>query len=111
MSQEQENVRPTDDLPSDGAAALSVLRDVWRAREQTSVDVEEDCGNTKACKTVASMGFQGLADGGDSPRRGDSPVDNDLRAAWRTKLEREGKLNPDATSIRDLVLGSAEPPQ
>jgi hypothetical protein len=35
----------------------------------------------------------------------------DLRAAWRDRLRREGKLNPEADGIRDLVLGSAEPRQ
>ena len=33
--------------------------------------------------------------------------DGDLRAAWKAKLEREGKLNTEAGSVRDLVLGKA----
>jgi hypothetical protein len=36
--------------------------------------------------------------------------DGDLRSAWRNTLRREGKLNPEAGSVRDLVLG-AEPAQ
>ena len=77
--------------------AIEVLRGVWRAQGQTSADLDEACGSTKSCKRMADVGFDGLA--GD---------DGDLRAAWRARLEREGKLNPAAGSLRDLVLGSAE---
>ena len=76
---------------------LGVLREVWSAQGQTSADLDEDCGPTKACKKMADVGFDGLAD-----------EDGDLRAAWRNRLQREGKLNEETGSIRDLVLGSAE---
>jgi len=45
---------------------------------------------------MADVGF-GEIDGGDV----------DVRAAWRGRLEREGKLNP-GTSLAELVLGPAE---
>ena len=77
--------------------AREVLREVWSAQGQTSADLDEDCGATKACKKMADVGFDGLAD-----------EDGDLRAAWRNRLQREGKLNEETGSIRDLVLGSAE---
>ena len=77
--------------------AREVLREVWSAQGQTSADLDEDCGPTKACKKMADVGFDGLAD-----------EDGDLRAAWRNRLQREGKLNEKTGSIRDLVLGSAE---
>jgi hypothetical protein len=80
--------------------ALEVLRGVWSARGQTSADIDEACGTQKSCKKMADVGFDGLAG-----------ADGDLRAAWRDKLRREGKLNPEADGIRDLVLGSAEPRQ
>jgi len=35
-------------------------------------------------------------------------VGHNLRSAWKTKLEREGKLNSEAGSVRDLVFGSSE---
>jgi hypothetical protein len=35
-------------------------------------------------------------------------VGNNLRAAWKTKLEREGKLNSESGSVRDLVFGSSD---
>jgi hypothetical protein len=73
---------------------LTVLREVWSAQGQTAEDVEEACGTTKACKKMAEVGFDGLAD----------ETDGDLRLAWRTQLAREGKLNRDGGSVRDLVL-------
>ena len=74
--------------------ALEVLREVWSGQGQRAEDVE-DCGDTKACKRMADVGFDGLAE----------ETDGDLRLAWRTQLAREGKLNRGAGSVRDLVLG------
>jgi hypothetical protein len=77
--------------------ALEVLRGVWSAQGQTSAELDEACGNTKSCKKMADVGFDGLA-----------AADEDLRTAWRARLEREGKLNAEGGSVRDLVLGPAE---
>jgi hypothetical protein len=77
--------------------ALDVLRGIWSAQGQTSADLDEDCGTNKSCKKMADVGFDGLAG-----------ADGDLRAAWQDRLRREGKLNPEAGSIRDLILGPAQ---
>ena len=74
---------------------LEVLRGIWSAQGQTSADLD-DAGSTKSCKRMADVGF-GEIDGGDG----------DVRAAWRDRLERDGKLNPGST-VADLVLGPAE---
>jgi hypothetical protein len=78
------------------ADALEVLRDVWRSQAQTAADLGDDC-ETKACKkmTDAGVGFDDYAGGDESARS----------AAWRARLEREGKLSP-AGSLRDLILPS-----
>jgi hypothetical protein len=76
--------------------ALEVLRGVWSAQGQSAADLEA-CGTSKSCKSMANINFDGLAG-----------EDGDLRTAWRTRLEREGKLNPGAGSVGDLVLGPAE---
>jgi hypothetical protein len=73
---------------------LDVLREVWSANGQTAEGLEEACGTTKSCKKMADVGFDGLAE----------KTDGDLRLAWRTQLAREGKLDPAAGSVRDLVL-------
>jgi hypothetical protein len=77
--------------------AREVLREVWSAQGQTSADLDEACGTTKSCKKMSDVGFDGLAG-----------EDGDLRAAWRDKLQREGKLNQAGGTIGDLVLGPAE---
>lgn len=73
--------------------ALEVLRGIWSAQGQTSVDLDEH--GHRACKRMASVGFDGIT--GD---------DEDLRTAWRNTLEREGKLNAEGGSVKDLVYGS-----
>jgi hypothetical protein len=75
---------------------LGVLREVWTAQGQTAEEIEEACGTTKSCRKMADVGFDGLAE----------ETDGNLQLAWRTQLAREGKLNPGAQSVRDLVLGS-----
>jgi hypothetical protein len=85
--------------------ALEVLREVWSAQGQTSADLEAACGETKSCKKMADVGFEGLADASADAGTG---AGRDLRTAWRDQLRREGKLNHEAGSVRDLVLG---PPQ
>ena len=48
---------------------------------------------------MEAVGFGGLAD--ESSHRPDqTAVGNNLRSAWKTKLEREGKLNSEAGSVR-----------
>jgi len=76
--------------------ALEVLRGVWSAQGQTSADLDE-AGTGKSCKRMADVGFGELDNG-----------DTDVRAAWRARLEREGKLSPDGGSVADLVLRPAE---
>jgi hypothetical protein len=79
------------------AGALEVLRDVWRSQVQTATDLDDGC-ETTACKrmTDAGVGFDDYAAGDETDRS----------AAWRARLEREGKLSP-AGSLRDLILRPA----
>ena len=76
--------------------ALSVLRDIWHAREQSAADLDAALGHGrgKACKAMKHVGAD--------------PVDEDLRVAWRSRLEREGKLAPGAQSVRDLLSEQAD---
>jgi hypothetical protein len=107
MTQEHENAKLTDG--EEGAAALSALRGIWKAQGQTSADLDEACGNTKPCKSMEGVGFQGLDDEvDDQSDQTRQAVGNNLRSAWKTKLEREGKLDAEAGSVRDLVFGSSE---
>ena len=76
---------------------LGVLRAVWTADGQRADDLDEACGPTKSCRNMQDVSFDGMAEPG-----------TDLRAAWRDRLRREGKLNSSGGSIRDLVMGPTE---
>lgn len=81
------------DKPAD---AVEVLRTVWAVDGQDGTDLDEVCGTQKPCKNMKHVSFDGMAEPG-----------TDLRAAWRERLAREGKLSTSGESIRDLVLGRA----
>ena len=79
------------------SAELSVLRDVWRGKGQSTADLD-DSGESHCKKmTDAGVGFDDYA-AGDA---------TDRITAWRARLEREGKLG-SAGSLRDLIMRPAE---
>jgi len=86
------------EMSREPADALEVLRAVWRSQGQNAGDIDDDCGEKKSCKrmTDAGVGFDDFAAG-----------EEDLASAWRARLEREGKLNRSAGTVRDLVIGPA----
>jgi hypothetical protein len=84
-------------MDAERADALEVLRDVWRAQEQTVADLDDSCESHCKKMTDAGVGFDDYAAGDETDRM----------AAWRARLEREGKLSP-AGSLGDLVLRPAE---
>lgn len=78
-------------------SARDVLRTAWAAGGDLSDQlgtVDADCSPTKNCRNMQGITFDGYAEPG-----------TDLRAAWRDRLAREGKLSTDGGTIRDLVLG------
>jgi hypothetical protein len=79
------------------AEALEVLRDVWRGQGQTVDDLDDSCESHCKKMTDAGVGFDDYAAGDETDRM----------AAWRARLEREGKLGR-AGSLADLVLRPAE---
>jgi hypothetical protein len=93
-------------MGAQGANALEVLRDLWRSQAQADLDLGDDC-ETKACKKMsdAGVGFDDFAGagGGCGFYASAGPGEPDRSAAWRARLEREGKLGP-AGSLRDLIL-------
>ena len=90
------------DVPAEASQeqdeAVEVLREVWSASGQTTADLDDLFGTARSCKNMQAVGFDALA-----------AESGDLRGAWRATLEREGKLSTEQGSVRDLVLGSAEP--
>jgi hypothetical protein len=92
-------------MGTEHAEALEVLREVWRSQGQTAADIE-DISCERSCRrmTDAGVGFDDFA----ADQQGQHSQDADLGAAWRARLEREGKLSQSGGSLRDLVLGSAD---
>jgi hypothetical protein len=78
--------------------AVDVLRSIWSATAPDGEDAAEAFGEAKVCRNMKDVTFDGMAEPG-----------TDLRAAWRERLRREGKLSTESGSIRDLVLGPDEP--
>ena len=70
-----------------------VLQSVWMVSHDHS-ELDEDCSPTKPCRNMRGVTFDGYAEEGA-----------DIGDAWRAQLAREGKLNTDGGSVRDLVLG------
>jgi hypothetical protein len=99
--------RPAGPRETDPAeATMSVLRGIWAARGRSGAEWEQRLGHggAKACKNMADIGFGGMGVApSDAAGDTNTPVDPDLRAAWRRRLEREGKLRPDAESIGERV--------
>jgi hypothetical protein len=83
-------------MDAERAEALEVLRDVWRGQGQDVADLDDSCESRCKKMTDAGVGYDDYA-GGD---------ETDRAAAWRARLEREGKLST-AGSLRDLVLRPA----
>ena len=78
---------------NDPDPTVAVLRGIWAAEGADESDLEAIAGPPGRCKNMREVGFDETA---GSPE--------DLRRAWRERLEAEGKLGGEAT-IRDLVLG------
>ena len=86
-------------MSAESAEAVDVLREVWRSTGQSAADLDDSC--EKSCKrmTDAGVGFEDFA----------GQTDEDRIEAWRSRLEREGKLSRSGGSVRDLVLGPLRP--
>jgi hypothetical protein len=98
VDQQRDHQARRDDAADE---ALSVLRGIWSASGQTGAELEERfaASRPKVCKNMKNIGFGGM--GGEVVEGADTntPVDEDVRAAWRRRLERDGKLHPRAVSV------------
>ena len=74
----------------------------WSEEEHTETDIRE-CTDQHCMNVEVNCGFQGLDPG--SPLSQSAGVSDDLRAAWKAKLEGEGKSSSRTQSLRDIVFG------
>lgn len=63
---------------------------------------EDDCAE-RACKALAELGYEGLRD--EEATAEFEPEDQ--TAAWKRKLENEGKLRPQASAVGRRVVDAA----
>ncbi|HEX6947063.1 MAG TPA: hypothetical protein VF246_06905 [Acidimicrobiia bacterium] len=75
-------------------SAPEIVESVWQSAPD-AVELDEDCSPSKVCRNMAYVTFEGFAEEGDPA------------TAWRSVLEREGKLDPEAGSLADLVFGES----
>ena len=70
---------------------------MWSTPDDNQVLLDEDCSPSKTCRNMVGVSFEGFADEG-----------TDVADAWRSTLEREGKLTTGSGSLADLVFGPSE---
>jgi hypothetical protein len=74
----------------------------WSEDKHTQTDIRE-CTDQHCMNVEVNCGFQGLDP--DSPLSQSAGVSDDLRAAWRAKLDGEGKLSSGTQSLKEIVFG------
>jgi hypothetical protein len=103
MTDERENVVP----PQDSKQTLAAMRGGWsgwkRWTEEEQLEIDErECTDASCMNVQVNVGFQGMDEGSHLSQS--AGVGSDLRDAWKSKLEGEGKTR-GTTSLRDLVFG------
>jgi hypothetical protein len=78
----------------------------WSEEAHTDTDIRE-CTDQHCMNVEVNCGFQGLDP--DSPLSQSAGVSDALRAAWRAKLDDEGKPSSGTKSLRDIVFGADGP--
>lgn len=110
---DEERTDATDKLPKDGAAALSALRNLWGAtgRERAffgaggAGGTEAPTGRDTMVEQLGGIGFGGLdtfAQENEATTNTHKAAQN-LSAAWKKTLEREGKILHPGQSVSDLI--------
>jgi hypothetical protein len=111
MSQEHKKALQSASMSDEAKPALAAIRGGWSGwtrwteEEHTKTDIRE-CTDQHCMNVEVNCGFQGLDP--SSPLSQSAGVSNDLRAAWKSKLEGEGKTTSGAKSLRDIVFGSVK---
>ncbi|MCA1672093.1 MAG: hypothetical protein LC799_07795 [Actinobacteria bacterium] len=113
MSADQENAQPVDGSNQNVKQTVQAMRGgwegwrVWTAEDQERIDLNE-CTDARCMNVEVNVGYQGLDE--DSFLSQSAEIGNDLRAAWKTKLDAEGKRS-SGTSLRETVLGESDQAQ
>ena len=82
-------------MSNNAGEAGDVLRTIWQQHPEQLLEFDEECNPNKVCRNMKDVTFEGFGDDGDN-----------VAAAWKAKLAREGKLATGGT-IADLVFGNS----
>ena len=108
MSAHQGNARPADGASPDVKQTVQAMRGgwdgwrTWTVEEQERIDLNE-CTDARCMNVEVNCGYQGLDE--DSFLSQSAGVGDNLRTAWKTKLESEGKRST-GKSLRETVFGT-----
>jgi hypothetical protein len=108
MTEDGESTLSPASEPEDSKQTLAAMRggwggwQRWTEEDQLKIDSRE-CTDASCMNVEVNVGFQGIDEGSHLSQS--AGVGNDLRNAWKSKLEEEGK-SAGATSLRDVVFGS-----
>jgi hypothetical protein len=75
---------------------VEVLRAIWQV-QGSAEELQTGLASGKPCKNMKHVSFDDMAEPGV-----------DVGASWRARLRREGKWDPAAGSLRELVLRPTE---
>jgi hypothetical protein len=70
---------------------------MWSTPDEKQVLLDADCSPSRTCRNMVNISFDGLAEAG-----------SDLSEAWRSTLERDGKVKEGSGSLHDLVFGPSK---
>jgi hypothetical protein len=106
--EEPEEERPNN-LPKEGANALSALRNLWSdtGRERDFVQGEaERSGRATMEDIIGKVGYGDLEHFAEGEATTDTHAAGQrLSAAWKKTMEREGKIVHEGSSMSDLMRG------
>lgn len=107
----EEQKNPSDKLPKSGTAALSALRQLWgeTGREHAFFGpqggTDAPTGRDAMLEQIGGLGFGGLdtfANENEATTNTHEAGQN-LSAAWKKTMQREGKLLHPGQSVGDLI--------
>lgn len=110
MSADQGNAQPAGDSTPDVKKTVQAMRGGWEGWRTWTVDEQEridlnECTDARCMNVEVNCGYQGLDE--DSVLSQSAGVGDDLRTAWKTKLETEGKKST-GKSLRETVFGAGQ---
>ena len=109
MNQERSTASQSDAVSGPGESMVGAMSGGfggwtrWSEEEHTKTDIRE-CTDAHCMNVEVNCGFQGLIP--DSPLSQSAAVSDELRAAWRAQLAREGKPTSGPHSLRDIIFGA-----